>query len=86
MSGNGIFLIRAQPRSSDAETLLIHKEMKTRGGRERESLWENRRTGREEEFTERYNMLQFPHWFSLYTLIPDCLCLHVKLSDVPVPE
>jgi len=38
MSGNGIFLIRAQPRSSDAETLLIHKEMKTRGERERERV------------------------------------------------
>jgi len=42
MSGNGIFLIRAQPRSSDAETLLIHKEMKTRGERERESLGEQK--------------------------------------------
>lgn len=84
MSGNGTFLIRVQPRSSDAETLPIDKEMKTR--RERDRVQENRRTGREEEFTERYNMLQYPHWFSRYTLSPDCLCLHVKLSDVPVPE
>lgn len=33
-SENGRFLIRAQPRRTDAET-LIHKEMKTRGERER---------------------------------------------------
>lgn len=46
MSGNGTFLIRAQPRSSDAETLLIHKEMKTRGERERVSGRTEGRGGR----------------------------------------
>lgn len=40
MSGNGTFLIRAQPRSSDAETLPIDKEMKTR--RERQSAGEQK--------------------------------------------
>lgn len=46
VSGNRTFLIRAQPRSSDAETLPIHKEIKTRREGERDRVRTEGRGGR----------------------------------------